>query len=275
MHLITNQALLPMVFIKTYSDELLGLKYHNVSEFPLLYKYIDAEQSLSLQLHPDDETAQQLENSLIGKTEAWYVIDCPEKKIIVGLPDNIQQNEAAEAIKNGKINKIINYASIDAGSFISIPAGSPHAILKKTLLAEIQQPCDITYRIFDWGRNDTNRKINFLNAAAALKKTELKELFLKPVIIRACKSYEHTLFCNKQHFIFQKITILKKYNLDIENNFLILSNIGGTAKIKYGVKVSIDFLKGETILIPASLDKLEITKIHDENPEILIISSIK
>jgi mannose-6-phosphate isomerase len=120
------------------------------SPFPLLVKFIDARESLSIQVHPDDERAPPGRR---GKTECWYVLDCPgDGAVLCGVRSGVDRESFLRAAESGAIESSIERVAIRPGSFVYVPAGTVHAILAGTLLCEIQQASDATYRIWDWGR---------------------------------------------------------------------------------------------------------------------------
>lgn len=123
-------------------------------DYPLLVKIIQADDTLSVQVHPDDETAMRLEgNAARGKTECWYVLDAsPNGAVIYGLKKNCTTDELKEAIKTNTLETKLNKVSVKKGDFAFIPAGSVHAICGGVRLLEVQQNCNITYRLYDWGR---------------------------------------------------------------------------------------------------------------------------
>lgn len=126
-------------------------------EYPLLVKIIHADENLSIQVHPDDEKALQLEGKgSVGKTECWYVLDAEENASLVyglNIEDEKNLKTTLEAsIKNNSLEKYLNVVPVKKGDFIFIPSGTVHAICKGLHLLEIQQSCDITYRLYDWGR---------------------------------------------------------------------------------------------------------------------------
>ncbi|MBQ0039974.1 MAG: class I mannose-6-phosphate isomerase [Treponema sp.] len=121
-------------------------------DYPLLVKVIQANDVLSVQVHPDDEVARRLENSR-GKTECWYVLSARKgAQLVYGLDDQYSPDELREAIEDGSIEDMLFYADVRAGDFIYIPAGTVHAIGGGLRLLEVQQSSDITYRLYDWGR---------------------------------------------------------------------------------------------------------------------------
>jgi mannose-6-phosphate isomerase len=140
------------------------------SRFPLLIKYIDASEKLSIQVHPDDEFARRYGDS--GKTECWYIMDCPvDGKIICGVEEGVGLEELKSALADdagGRLERCLHYQPIRPGAFVYIPAGTIHAILPGTLLCEIQQSSDLTYRIWDWDRKPP-RPLHIRDALAVSK----------------------------------------------------------------------------------------------------------
>ena len=122
------------------------------ASYPLLIKIIQANETLSVQVHPDDDYARRHERSA-GKTECWYVLDAaPDAKIIYGLRQDYSRSELEAAIRNTTIEQCLRSVPVSKGDFIFIPAGTIHAIQGGLRLLEVQQSSDITYRLYDWGR---------------------------------------------------------------------------------------------------------------------------
>ena len=121
-------------------------------DFPLLVKLIQANDTLSVQVHPDDEYARRVENTY-GKTECWYILDAvPGATLVCGLNKEYTKAELEEALKNGTLSECLKYVPVSKGDFVFIPAGTVHAIQGGLRLLEVQEPSDITYRLYDWGR---------------------------------------------------------------------------------------------------------------------------
>lgn len=123
-------------------------------EYPLLVKIINADETLSVQVHPDDATAVALEGAgNVGKTECWYVLDAkPDAKLVYGLNGEHSSDDLADAIKSNSLEKYLNEVPVKKGDFVFIPSGTVHAIGGGLRLLEVQQSCDLTYRLYDWGR---------------------------------------------------------------------------------------------------------------------------
>ncbi len=142
--------------VEIYMGDLVGDKVFKRfgQEFPLLIKYIDAQDKLSVQVHPDDELSAKRHNAY-GKTEMWYILDCePGAELLIGLKDGVTKEKYLAAVADGTVGDLLNAIPVKPGDTYFIPAGTVHAIGKGILVAEIQQTSDITYRVFDWNRTD-------------------------------------------------------------------------------------------------------------------------
>lgn len=138
----------------THSDGAQADFAQAAGDYPLLVKIIQANDTLSVQVHPDDKTAVALEGSgALGKTECWYVLEAaPDAQLVYGLKKNCTTDELRAAIQDNTLESKLNIVRVQKGDFIFIPAGSVHAIGGGLRLLEVQQNCNITYRLYDWGR---------------------------------------------------------------------------------------------------------------------------
>lgn len=144
--------------IEVYMGDLVGDHIYEKFgiEFPLLIKYIDANDDLSIQVHPDDETAKERHNAY-GKTEMWYIVDAEkDASLVLGFNHEIDKATYLQALHQNKLMDLLNVQKVKKGESFFIPAGLVHAIGKGCLIAEIQQTSDITYRIYDYNRKDAN-----------------------------------------------------------------------------------------------------------------------
>ncbi len=156
--------------IDTYGDAVTGGDFTSAN-FPLLIKLIDAADRLSVQVHPDDSYAARVENDR-GKTEMWYIVDAePNAEIICGLAEGYDSAAFARAVQNGSLEAALCHQPVKAGEVYFIPAGLAHAIGKGILIAEIQQNCDLTYRVYDYERRDANGNLRELHIEKALDVT--------------------------------------------------------------------------------------------------------
>lgn len=234
-------------------------EYHK--KFPLLIKLIDAQDNLSVQVHPDDQYASRFEDGESGKTELWYILNAePGAKIIYGLQENINKEQFKEAIKNSSINKLLNEVEVKTGDFFYIPAGTVHAIGKGIMIAEIQQNSDTTYRVYDWDRVDDKGNSRDLHINKALDVIDFNRndpIKAEKIIVKNT-NYKLTELINTEYFNIRTVEIYKRYKADTKNKrFYIYMNLGSEVTINYNdgkMKVR----KGETILIPAALGEYEI-----------------
>jgi len=157
--------------IETYREKLVGKKAWEKfgKDFPLLIKFIDAAQPLSVQVHPNDEIAGKLHHSF-GKSEMWYIMDAKkDAELIIGFNEGITKEDYKRHLKNGSLEEILHKIPVEKGDAVYIPAGRVHAIGAGIVLAEIQQTSDITYRIYDYNRIDKDGKKRELHTGLALQ----------------------------------------------------------------------------------------------------------
>lgn len=245
--------------IEIYMGDLVGDHvYENFGiEFPLLIKFIDANDVLSIQVHPDDVLSKERHNAF-GKTEMWYVIEADKgSELIVGFNQKVDKDTYIKKLEEGRLEEILNNEPVEKGSCFFIPAGRVHAIGKGILLAEIQQTSDVTYRIYDFNRTDdkgTPRELHTELAVDAIDysfekkyKTEYQSEINKTSELVRCPYFTTNLLEFDQP--------VEKNYIDLDS-FVIYMCLEGAFEISYGEGEKIDVQKGETVLIPASLDDL-------------------
>ena len=157
--------------LETYTSDLLGAKNFRQfgTKFPLLIKFIDAKEDLSVQLHPNDQLAKERHNSF-GKTEMWYVLQADtDSNLIVGFNQEMTQDLYLKHLEEKTLQSILNFDNVQAGDTYFIEVGRIHAIGAGVLLAEIQQTSDITYRVYDWDRVDADGNERELHNDIALE----------------------------------------------------------------------------------------------------------
>ncbi len=249
--------------IEIYMDELVGNKTYEKFglEFPLLFKFLDTSDKLSIQVHPDNEVANERHHAW-GKSELWYVIDCKkDAELIIGFNRTVSQSEYLEHLNDGELTSILNWEKAKKDDVFYIPAGRLHAILDGFLVAEIQQTSDITYRIYDWDRVDASgnaRELNTELAIDVLDYTAPKDLEYKTIydVTKPETEIEKTPFFTINRIDLDKNSIEKDiYDLD---SFVVYMCISGEASIEYDGS-SVKMSKGETVLVPASLHDFTIT----------------
>lgn len=257
--------------VDVYGEDLLGKKVVKMygKKFPLLVKFIDAHDDLSIQVHPDNELAMARHASL-GKTEMWFVMDAKEDaKLYSGFNCEITKEEYEQRVKDGTICEVLQAHSVKRGDVFFIPAGRVHAICGGVLLAEVQQSCDITYRIFDYNRPGLDGKPRQLHVEMARDaidythyptyRTDYLEKINKPVAITECP-----YFTVKIHNITRSFH-RKLYKYD---SFIIYTCLNGDCRIhlrEKGLPVSdIEMMKGQSCLIPASVADLDLIPNNDK-----------
>lgn len=169
---------IPLVEYLAKHPEAMGENCKKFDDFPILIKLIDARDNLSVQVHPNEKYAMEHEGEH-GKTEMWYIIDCePDSSIIYGFKDKITKKEFRQAIENNTLFDKLNIVPVHKGDVFTIKAGTLHAIGKGILLAEIQQSSNVTYRVYDYGRN---RELHIDKAIDVARLTPTPPTPIKPV----------------------------------------------------------------------------------------------
>lgn len=245
--------------LSTYKGDLIGEKNYRQfgNKFPLLIKFIDAKEDLSIQLHPNDELAAKRHNSF-GKTEMWYVMQADEDaKLIVGFNQKVTPELYLEHLHNKTLTKILNFDTVKSGDTYFIEVGRVHAIGAGVMLAEIQQTSDITYRVYDWDRKDDQGNERDLHNDLALDAIGFEMADDFRVDYGTEKNNTNTMVsCPYFTTNYLKIdqTIQKSNTYD---SFIIYMCVEGEARIKASNYMEV-VKKGETILIPAAIKSYEI-----------------
>ena len=250
--------------IKDYSKEIFGDTIVNET-FPLLVKLINSRENLSVQVHPNDEYAKKYENSL-GKTEVWYVIDADENAELIVGTNGCTKKEFEKAIEDGKVEECLNKIKVKKGDAFLIKSGLVHSICTGIIIAEIQQNSDITYRVYDYGRD---REIH------VEKSLDVIDFNLK--LEKACENYKdyldykYTNIFTTDYFGVDKCIVTNSYkNKGNLKNFEIFTCVDGEGKIE-GEGFSEVIKKGDSFLIPATIKEYEVSG----NLEILISYPLK
>lgn len=233
-------------------EKLLGDKVYkgDDTKFPLLVKFIDAKDNLSIQVHPNDEYANKNENGESGKTEMWYVLEAePGAGLIYGFKHDITKEQFEKSIKDNTLLEYTNFVECKKGDCFFIPSGMLHAICKGLIIAEIQQNSDTTYRVYDYDRRDKDGNPRQLHVAKAVDVTNLHAS--KNSVNCDIKS-GNLVKCD--YFTTDKITVdgVHEYHVD-KDRFEILILCEGEASVN-GVPCK----KGDSLLIPAYIGDVKI-----------------
>ena len=244
--------------IENHPIEILGNQVYERFEkqFPLLFKFIDAKNDLSIQVHPNDELAQKRHNSF-GKTEMWYVMQADDQaRLIVGFKNKSSPEEYLKNLQNKTLETLLDSKKVAQGDVFFLATGTVHAIGAGTVIAEIQQTSDITYRIYDFDRVDANgnkRELQLENAMDAINFNVVKSKIEYPKQINQSNEVVHCPY-------FKTNFIALNEQLSIQNDkdsFLVYMCVEGNFEIdlenqKYAYK------KGDTVLIPAEIKDFQL-----------------
>ncbi|MFN4197990.1 MAG: type I phosphomannose isomerase catalytic subunit [Flavobacterium sp.] len=237
--------------IATYPEELLGKRVveRYGATFPLLFKFLDARDDLSIQVHPDDNMAQEYHGGF-GKTEMWYVLDAePGAELIVGFQQETSPEQYLKALEQSQVVSLLKRYPVEKGDVFFLETGTVHAIGKGTVIAEIQQTSDITYRIYDYNRRDAQGQLRELHTDLALKAIHFgvrqpkmqyskqinhnNQVVQCPYFTTSYLPLEGELVLNTDEPVFQVLMCLEgEFYITMENQ-------------------SYAFSKGDTVLVPA------------------------
>lgn len=245
--------------IATYKEQLLGKKNFETfgTTFPLLIKFIDARDNLSIQVHPDDELAKKRHNSF-GKTEMWYVINAaPGAFLYSGFEKQMTPESYVESIENNTFVDYLAKHDVKKGDVFFLPAGRVHAIGAGTFIAEIQQTSNITYRIYDYNRTDANgnpRELHTELAKDAIDfklyddyQTSYERKENQPVELKSCRYFTTNL-----------LELTKGVTRDYSaiDSFVAYICMGGSCNIRDNKGNDLHIKQGETVLIPADTENV-------------------
>ena len=229
--------------IKTCKEDILGSNCNHFDNFPILIKFIDANEDLSVQVHPDDDFALKNEGQY-GKTEMWYVADCDEGAyLFYGVNKVVSRDEFIDRIEKGTLTEVLNKVSVKKGDSFFIQPGTIHSIGKGIVIAEIQQNSNLTYRIYDYNRHNKEGIARELHIEKALKISALS-----PTV--NTKPKDGFLVRCKYFSVMHRQVNGEKQGFADSNSFHSLLVINGNGQIQNNGKY-IDIYKGDSIFIPA------------------------
>ncbi len=246
--------------LEVYMGDLVGDSVYEKfgNEFPLLIKFINANDRLSVQVHPDDKLAAERHNSF-GKTEMWYVLDCkPDATLVNGFNREITKQEYLDALHSGHLTDILNTVKVKRGDVFFIPAGRVHAIGGGNYIAEIQQTSDVTYRIYDYDRRDSDGNTRELHTELAVDAIDYKfyDNYRTDYVAEANKTV-NVVDCQYFHTSVFELDMPVEKDFPEIDSFIIYMCTGGSCRIEYDDDhSSVDIKQGETVLIPAVIKNL-------------------
>jgi mannose-6-phosphate isomerase len=255
--------------VQERNAELFG-KHAGISQFPLLVKFLDANDRLSLQVHPNDVQAKTFDPAENGKTEAWVIVHAePRSQLYAGLKTGVGQHTLREYLGNGRLEDCLHMFEVSAGDCVFIPAGTVHAIAEGIVLAEIQQSSDLTFRLHDWGRLGSDGKPRPLHIEQSLSCIDFTRGPVSPIIpqkLSADGPTEKLVEC--EYFAMHRHQITQPFSLPVDDRFHVLMMLAGSADLSSEGR-TYPMLLGQTALIPAACADVKITP-HAGSPCIVL-----
>lgn len=233
-------------YIEAEGKEVLGTNCRRFRDFPILTKFIDAKQDLSIQVHPDNRYALKNEGQY-GKTEMWYVVDAGKEAFLYyGFKKEVSKEEFARRIREDTLLEVLNAVPVQKGDVLFIESGTIHAIGKDILIAEIQQNSNVTYRVYDYGRVGKDGKKRDLHIEKAIAVTN------RVPLIKSRSSYPHVADCD--YFTVDKLNLDGRMMCRVEGtvseeSFVSILILDGEGVVSCGNKVS--YQKGDSLFLPA------------------------
>jgi len=245
--------------IKKYKSQLVGKRIYRThgNEFPLLVKFIGASKDLSVQVHPDEDLARR-RHHCCGKTEMWYIIDTePGASLLAGMNRTITPTEYLQHMNDGTLLEVLERHNTHAGDIFFLPAGRIHSIGAGNLLLEVQQPSDITYRVYDYDRLDINGKPRQLHTDLAI---DAIDYTVSHDCLRRYPNKSGRISLIKSIFFnVGRVIINDTCELPMPHDaFLCMMCIDGSATITYNDGNADTIKRGESILVPACINSLTI-----------------
>jgi mannose-6-phosphate isomerase len=245
--------------VRNYPEELFGES--SDSQFPLLIKFLDATDRLSLQVHPNDQQAVTYDPAENGKTEAWIILDTtPESRLWLGMKSGVTRAQVRDALAENRIDDVVHSLVPQPGDCYFVPAGTAHAIGEGILLAEVQQSSDLTFRMHDWGRVGTDGKPRELHLEESLTCLDLDRGPQRAVTPRMISSGDHRrieelVAC--PYFRIERHHATEDCTDSSHGKFFILMLLSGNLSYECG-GVQETLNRGESILVPASSPDLHL-----------------
>lgn len=222
-------------------------------KFPLLTKIIQANDDLSVQVHPDDAYAKEYANGELGKTECWYIVDCDSDAELILGHNAKSKEEMSKLIEQGKWGQLLRKVKIKPGDFFYIPAGTIHGIGKGTVILETQQSSDVTYRLYDYERLE-NGKLRELHIKESIDVTITPhEDYILSDEVQSLENGVRKLLIKEKYFSVHKVEINGTQEFKNDQHFLIVSVLKGEGRID-----EIKIAAGDHFIIPCSYKKFKL-----------------
>lgn len=254
---------------------ILGTRHIKSKRLPILVKFIDAKQNLSVQVHPSDKYAAERENGQLGKSEMWYIVNADKQAgIVFGFNRDMDEQTIKQSIDNGNIEKYLHHIPVKQNEVYFIDAGTVHAIGAGCLIAEIQENSNLTYRLYDYNRTDKNgkkRELHTDKALDVLKYCSSTNLRQPMRVLYYKKGYASELLCRCKYFEVSRMLVnteVLRSTINFQSDslsFRVLMCLDGCGSIRFdqdGTIEWIDYYKGDTIFVPANS---VVCKIHGKS----------
>ncbi len=231
------------------------------TELPVLIKFIDAKEDLSVQVHPDDDYARRVEGDN-GKSEMWYVVDAAEDaELIYGFEHPVTGDKLRRSIENGTFRQYLHTARIHKGETYYVPAGTVHGIGGGCLIAEIQESSNVTYRVYDYDRADKDgnkRELHFDKALQVMQMRPGPDVKSKPKLVHYSPGSSRELICRSKYFDVEHIRSVMAFEFSVMSEsfqvLLCLDGEGQVGKSEEGFR-PVRFHKGDCLFIPADMGR--------------------
>ena len=238
-----------------------------LKQFPLLIKFLDANDWLSLQVHPNDDLARKFEENENGKTEAWVIVEAaPDSRICAGLKSGVDADDLRRAIRDDDLESCLHTYAVKAGDCIFVPAGTVHALGPGIVLAEIQQQSNLTFRLHDWGRNGLDGKPRPLHLDESIACTNFERGPVNPVkpvtLANGNHVFEELVRC--EYFVIRRHASANPFSIRCDDRFRVLMTLAGRGTLNchsgHGLSKSTQIMltPGLTVLLPACCEEVTV-----------------
>lgn len=246
--------------LEIYLGDLVGdnVFHHYNGDFPLLVKILDIKDRISVQVHPGDEIAMEREGSY-GKAELWYILDAkPGVRLYVGFNRDVTPTELYEKCKDGTVTELLNSFTIKKGDCIYIQPGCIHSAEGEVVIAEIQQSSDITYRLYDWGRENDPKTARRMDLEDAIDVIDYSKFDKQKHYFQQVSG--NTVIADTSRFVVSTMELKAPQTVvpSLTGSFIVYMCIHGSAAIRMNDGTTYTFEKGETIFIPASMEDFQL-----------------
>ncbi len=250
--------------VRAYGDDFLGKEVHQryKGEFPLLIKLLDANDDLSIQVHPDDTYAREKQLGSFGKMEAWYVLRSDNGKVASGLREGVDQHTLQNALDAGTTEEVVEFYPVTEGDIVYLKPGSVHALCRGVMVYEVQQSSSITFRLYDYNRPEADGSLRELHIDQSMDVINFGE----PAIVPAPAT--SSVAVSSEHFVLEQFDEAASRQHDAKESFACITLVSGSVVIGADGE-AVSLIPGDTAVVPADRS-YEITP---DQPSKYLISS--